>query len=56
MPATQLSRELHALCHEHHVKMRLSLILLQSEDKDAQVSWTWCPASDVPLTECPWAC
>lgn len=36
MPATQLSRELHPLCHEHHVKMRLSLILLQSEDKDAQ--------------------
>ena len=36
MPATQPSREFHALCHQHHVKMRLNLILLKSQDKDAQ--------------------
>jgi hypothetical protein len=31
MPATQPSKELRAFCHEHHVKMRLSQSLLNSE-------------------------
>ena len=31
MPATQLSKELHPLCYEHHVKMRLNQSLLNNE-------------------------
>ena len=27
MPATQTRKEFHALCHEHHVQMRLSQVL-----------------------------
>jgi hypothetical protein len=30
MPATQLSKELRALCHEHHLEMRLNQGLLNS--------------------------
>jgi hypothetical protein len=32
MPATQPSKELRALCHEHHAEMRLNQSLLNSED------------------------
>jgi hypothetical protein len=31
MPATQPSKELRALCHEHHVEMRLNQRLPNSE-------------------------
>jgi hypothetical protein len=32
MPATQPTKELRALCHEHHAEMRLSQSLLNKED------------------------
>ena len=32
MPATQPTKELRALCHEHHAEMRLNRSLLNSED------------------------
>jgi hypothetical protein len=32
MPATQPSKELRALCHEHHAEMKLNQSLLNSED------------------------
>ena len=32
MPATQPSKELRALCHEHHAEMRLNQSLVNSED------------------------
>ncbi len=32
MPATQPSKELRALCHEHHAEMRLNQSLLNSEE------------------------
>ena len=36
MPATQPSKELHPFCYEHHVKMRLSQSLLNSEHNLSQ--------------------
>ncbi len=36
MPATQPSKELRALCHEHHVEMRLNQSLSNSEGKARQ--------------------
>jgi hypothetical protein len=32
MPATQPSKELRPLCHEHHAEMRLNHSLVNSED------------------------
>ncbi len=36
MPATQPSKELRALCHEHHAEMRLNQSLLNSEGDPIQ--------------------
>ncbi len=36
MPATQPGKELRALCHEHHVKMRLNQSLVNSAGKAKQ--------------------
>ncbi len=36
MPATQPSKELRALCHEHHAEMRLNQSLLNSEGDHIQ--------------------
>ena len=46
MLATQPSKELHALCHEHHVEMRLNRILLKSERKDLQSAVYACSEPD----------
>ena len=46
MPATQSSRELHALCHEHHVEMRLKQILLKIVGQDIQTLAYVCPWPD----------
>jgi hypothetical protein len=46
MPTTQPSKELHALCHEHHAEMRLNQILLKSEDQEIQTQAYACPEPD----------
>ncbi len=46
MPATQPSKEFHALCHEHHVGMRLKQILSKSEGEDTQTIAYTCPEPD----------
>jgi hypothetical protein len=46
MPATQPSKEFHALCHEHHVEMRLNQIPLKSAGQDTQTLAYACPWPD----------
>jgi hypothetical protein len=46
MPAAQPSKEFHALCHEHHVEMRLSQVLSRSEDQGTQTMAYACPEPD----------
>ncbi len=46
MPATQPSKEFHALCHEHHAEMRLNQILSKSEGEDTQTIAYACPEPD----------
>jgi hypothetical protein len=37
MPVTELSRNYHVLCHEHHLEMRLHEILLESGREGKQI-------------------
>src|SRR6266849_10811753 len=46
MPATQPSKELRALCHEHHVEMRLNSSLLNNKDGTTQTLAYACTAPD----------
>ena len=46
MPATQPSKELRALCHEHHVEMRLSQSLSNSEGNAIQTLAYACTEPD----------
>jgi hypothetical protein len=46
MPATQPSKELRALCHEHHVEMRLNQNLLNSEGDTTQTLAYGCTKID----------
>jgi hypothetical protein len=46
MPATQPSKEFHALCHEHHVEMRPNQILSKSEGQDTETRAYACPEPD----------
>jgi hypothetical protein len=46
MPATQPSKELRAFCHEHHVKMRLTQSLLNSEGNPTQTLAYACTEPD----------
>jgi hypothetical protein len=46
MPATQPSKELRALCHEHHVEMRLNPSLLNSKDGTPQTLAYACTEPD----------
>jgi len=46
MPATVPSKELRALCHEHHVEMRLNQSLVNSEDNGKQALAYTCTKPD----------
>jgi len=46
MPAIQPSKELRAFCHEHHVKMRLNLSVLNSEGDPTQTLVCACTEPD----------
>ena len=46
MPTTQPSKELRALCHEHHAEMRLNQSLLNSEDDAKHTLAYACTESD----------
>ncbi len=46
MPATQPGKELRALCHEHHVKMRLNQSLVNSAGKAKQTLAYACTEPD----------
>jgi hypothetical protein len=46
MPATQPSKELRALCHEHHAEMRLNQSLLNSEGDPIQTLAYACTQPD----------
>ena len=46
MPATQPSTEFHALCHEHHIEMRLNQSLLKSKGEDTQTLSYACTEPD----------
>jgi hypothetical protein len=46
MPAAQRSKELRALCHEHHVEMRLSRSLSNREDDAPQSAAYACAEPD----------
>ncbi len=46
MPATQPSKELRALCHEHHVEMKLNQSLLNSEGDATEMLAYACTESD----------
>ena len=46
MAATQLSKEFHALCHEHHVEMRFNQTLSKSEGGDTGTLAYACPEPD----------
>jgi hypothetical protein len=49
MPATQPSKELRALCHEHHVEMRLNQSLSNSEGDATQTLAYACTDPDCPV-------
>ena len=49
MPATQPSKELRALCHEHHAEMRLNQSLLNSEGDPTQTLVYACTQPDCPV-------
>ena len=46
MPATQPSKELRALCHEHHVKMKLNQSLSDNKGDLTQMLAYACPEPD----------
>ena len=46
MPATQPSKELRALCHEHHVEMRLNQSLVNSDGDATQMLAYACSKPD----------
>jgi hypothetical protein len=46
MPATQPSKELRALCHEHHVEMRLNPSLLNTDGDAAETFAYACAEPD----------
>jgi len=46
MPATQPSKELRALCHEHHVEMKLSQSLLNGQADATETLAYACTESD----------
>ena len=46
MPATGPSKELHALCHEHHAVMQLNQSLINSEDNGKQALAYACTKPD----------
>lgn len=43
LPTTHLGRELHALCHEHHVEMRLIELVIQTQGRSTQAFVYACP-------------
>jgi hypothetical protein len=45
MPVVQPSRELHLLCHEHHVNMRRTEIALMIEGEPTSTAYA-CPVTD----------
>ena len=49
MPAAGPSKELRALCHEHHVEMRLIQSLVNSEDNGKQTLAYACTKPDCPV-------
>lgn len=49
MPATQPSNDLHPLCHEHHLEMKLNLNLLTSEGDGTQAVTHVCAVPDCLL-------
>src|SRR6267378_285677 len=46
MSAPRRSRELHPLCHEHHLEMRLTQVPLQTGSEPAQTLVYACPERD----------
>jgi hypothetical protein len=46
MSAPRRSRELHPLCHEHHLEMRLTQVPLQTGSEPAQTLVYACPEPD----------
>lgn len=43
LPTTHLGKELHALCHEHHVEMRLTEMVIQTQGRASQAFVYACP-------------
>jgi hypothetical protein len=46
MPKSQPSKQLHALCHEHHIEMRLTDVLTKGEGPPTQMSAYACTVGD----------
>jgi hypothetical protein len=46
MPATQLSKDLHVLCHEHHLEMKLNGSVLNAEGYETQAIAFGCTEPD----------
>lgn len=49
MPTPQLAKQLHPLCHEHHIVMRMTKIFMKMEGRGAQTSAYRCSEADCPV-------
>ena len=46
MATPKAGRELHAFCHEHHIEMKLTEVVLQIEGQPTQILAHACPRPD----------
>src|SRR2546429_516024 len=53
MPTPQPAKQLHALCHEHHIEMRLTEVLIKTEGAPTHTSTYACPEPDCAVSYTP---
>ena len=53
MPTPQPAKQLHALCHEHHIEMRLTDVLIKTEGAPTHTSTYACPEPDCAVSYTP---
>jgi len=53
MPTPQPRKQFHALCHEHHIEMRLTEVLITAESPPTQTPAYACPGPDCAVRYTP---
>ena len=53
MPTPRSTKQLHALCHEHHIEMRMTEVDLQTEGPPTRISASACPEPDCAIHYTP---